>query len=170
MSVGVFEGPHRRYDPLTDGWVLVSPDRTARPWQGATEGDRPERRPAHDPGCSLCPGNARAGGHRNRDYDGTFVFDNDFPSLRPDTTDETWSPAPLLHAEGQPGVCRVLCFHPRHDLTLARMGTDQVRPVVDVWVEQVRSCRSATPGCSCSRTAASRWARRTRIHTGRCGR
>jgi UDPglucose--hexose-1-phosphate uridylyltransferase len=133
----VFDGPHRRYDPLTDAWVLVSPDRTARPWQGATDGGAPVRRPAHDPDCYLCPGNARAGGHRNPDYDGTFVFDNDFPSLRPDTPDAVWSPSPLLHAEGQPGVCRVLCFHPRHDLTLARMRTGQVRAVVEVWVDQV---------------------------------
>ena len=134
----LFDGPHRRYDPLTDGWVLVSPDRTARPWQGATDGDRAEQRPAHDPACYLCPGNARAGGNRNPDYDGTFVFDNDFPSLRPDTAAATWSPSPLLHAEAQPGLCRVLCFHPRHDLTLARMRTEQIRSVVEVWVDQVR--------------------------------
>ncbi|HSJ45885.1 MAG TPA: UDP-glucose--hexose-1-phosphate uridylyltransferase [Euzebyales bacterium] len=131
-----FDGPHRRYDPLTDAWVLVSPDRTTRPWRGATDGGPPERRPAYDSYCYLCPGNERAGGRRNPGYDGTFVFDNDFPSLRPDTSDDVWSASPLLHAEGQPGVCRVLCFHPRHDLTLARMRTTQIRAVVDVWVDQ----------------------------------
>jgi UDPglucose--hexose-1-phosphate uridylyltransferase len=133
----LLDNAHRRHDPLTGGWVLVSPDRTARPWQGATDGGSAPERPAHDPACYLCPGNERAGGHRNPEYDGTFVFDNDYPSLRPGTADDIWSPSPLLRAEGQPGTCRVLCFHPRHDLTLARMATGQIRSVVEVWVDQV---------------------------------
>jgi len=138
MAVELFDIPHRRYDPLTDAWVLVSPERTDRPWQGATDRDQTAQGLAHDPDCYLCPGNVRAGGRRNPDYDGTFVFTNDYPSLRPDTADETWSASPLLRADGQPGTCRVLCFHPRHDLTLARMTVDQIRPVVEVWVDQVR--------------------------------
>ncbi len=133
----LFTAPHRRYDPLTDRWVLVSPDRTDRPWQGREEGGTEQQRPAYDPDCYLCPGNARAGGQHNPEYDATFVFTNDFPSLRPDTTSDAWQQATVLRAEGQPGTCRVLCFHPRHDLTLARMTVEQLRPVVEVWVEQV---------------------------------
>ena len=99
-----------------------------------------ERRPApaavsYDPGCYLCPGNSRAGGRRNPDYAGTFVFENDFAALKPDTPEERVQDG-LLVAEGEPGVCRVVCFSPRHDLTLARMSAGEIRPVIDVWVEQ----------------------------------
>ncbi len=132
-----FAGPHRRYDPLTDRWVLVSPDRTDRPWQGHVEDATQEQLPSHDPDCYLCPGNERAGGEQNPNYDVTFAFTNDFPSLRPDTTSDTWESTEILRAEGQPGTCRVLCFHPRHDLTLARMTTEQIRPVVELWADQI---------------------------------
>lgn len=94
---------HRRHNPLTGGWILVSPDRTDRPWQGAIDGGTRDARPAHDPDCYLCPGNTRAGGATNPAYDGTFVFSNDFPSLRPDTGEDTRSPSPLLRAQGQAG-------------------------------------------------------------------
>jgi UDPglucose--hexose-1-phosphate uridylyltransferase len=135
--VELFTVPHRRYDPLTDRWVLVSPDRTDRPWQGREEGGTDDGRATYDPVCYLCPGNERAGGERNPEYDTTFVFTNDFPSLRPDTPSDAWGHADVLRAEGQPGTCRVLCFHPRHDLTLARMTVEQIRPAIDVWVGQI---------------------------------
>lgn len=164
--------PHRRLNPLTGRWVLVSPDRTDRPWQGREEAPQPVERPRHDPKCYLCPGNERAGGKCNPDYDTTFVFTNDFPSLRPDTTAERWSPSPFLRAEGQPGTCRVLCFHPRHDLTLAQMMTAQIRAVVDTWVAQVEelSPRYEHVQVFENRGSQYRWVPRIRIRTGSCGR
>ena len=78
------EVPHRRFNPLTRDWVLVSPHRTQRPWQGQTERQPEERELRYDPHCYLCPGNERAGGARNPQYDSTFVFDNDFAALKPD--------------------------------------------------------------------------------------
>ncbi len=130
------EHPHRRLNLLTREWVLVSPHRTKRPWQGQVEKPPEEKLPAYDPECYLCPGNARAGGKRNPQYTETFVFDNDFAALLPETPQEKVSRGELLIAEGEPGVCRVICFSPRHDLTLARMDVAAIRKVVDVWVEQ----------------------------------
>lgn len=133
--MGLPRGPHRRYDPLADEWVLVSAGRTQRPWQGRTEGHRPVERPAYDPGCYLCPGNTRASGARNPDYASTFVFTNDFAALRPDVPEERLADG-LLVAESEPGTCRVLCFSPRHDLTLADMPAAGVREVIDLWAAQ----------------------------------
>ncbi len=130
--------PHRRYNPLTGEWVLVSPHRTKRPWKGQVEKPPPEERPAYDPNCYLCPGNERAGGVRNPEYESTFVFTNDFSALLPDTPPAEVSPHPLLRAESQQGTCRVICFSPRHDLTLPEMAWEEVRLVVDVWAEQTR--------------------------------
>ena len=113
--------PHRRYDPLLDEWVLVSAGRTRRPWHGSREQHRPERPPPYDPNCYLCPGNMRANGERNPDYPRTFVFTNDFAALRPDSPIERNEDG-LLRAEGERGTSRVLCFSPRHDLTLAGMA------------------------------------------------
>jgi UDPglucose--hexose-1-phosphate uridylyltransferase len=127
--------PHRRYNPLADEWVLVSAGRTRRPWQGSREATASEARPRYDPDCYLCPGNARAGGSRNPAYDGTFVFTNDFAALRPDTATGRFEDG-LLVAEAERGTCRVVCFSPRHDLTLARLGPTEVRRVVDLWADQ----------------------------------
>jgi len=131
------EHPHRRYNPLTREWILVSPQRTQRPWQGQVEKDAEDRRPAYDPDCYLCPGNARAGEARNPQYTGTFVFTNDFPALLPETPPAGSGPEPLLRAESEPGTCRVVCFSPRHDLTLPEMTEGEIRDVVDVWADQV---------------------------------
>lgn len=140
-SSAIFAAPHRRLNPLTGEWLLVSPQRTARPWQGQVEQPAPEQRPAYDPACYLCPGNERAGGVRNPDYSETFVFENDYAALRPDTPAEECDRnvdggPPLLYAESERGICRVVCFSPRHDLTLADMDVPALRHVVDTWVEQ----------------------------------
>jgi UDPglucose--hexose-1-phosphate uridylyltransferase len=128
--------PHHRYNPLTQEWVLVSPQRTERPWQGQVEEVAPCAQPQYDPECYLCPGNERAGGTRNPPYGCTFVFDNDFAALRADTLPAAVDEGGLIVARGEPGICRVICFSPRHDLTIARMTPADIRRVVDVWVEQ----------------------------------
>ncbi|HEU5100482.1 MAG TPA: UDP-glucose--hexose-1-phosphate uridylyltransferase [Roseiflexaceae bacterium] len=134
--------PHRRYNPLSREWVLVSPHRTQRPWQGQVEQTAPEQRPTYDPQCYLCPGNERAGGARNPNYQGTFVFTNDYASLLLDTPGGTFERggatpgSALIRAESERGTGRVVCFSPRHDLTLAEMAAEDLARVVDVWVEQ----------------------------------
>ncbi len=128
--------PHRRLNPLTNEWILVSPHRAKRPWQGQVEDVPPEARPVYDPACYLCPGNERAGGKRNPDYTGTFVFDNDFPALLPDTPGDEPPAHPLFRIQGERGLARVICFSPRHDLTLAEMDPAGIRAVVDTWAEQ----------------------------------
>lgn len=131
--------PHRRYNPLSDSWVLVSPHRAKRPWQGQLEKLPPDRRPAYDPGCYLCAGNVRANGEQNPDYQNVFVFDNDFASLLKDTPDGTYAEGDLFKAVMERGIGRVVCFSPRHDLTIPEMELAEVRKVVDVWVEEYRS-------------------------------
>lgn len=130
------EHPHRRLNPLTGEWVLVSPHRTKRPWQGQIEKLPPDNRPAYDPKCYLCPGNERAGGEHNPNYTSTYVFTNDFAALLPDTPAAA-SSHPLLSAGSAQGTSRVICFSPRHDLTLPEMDVKDIRRVVDVWGEQV---------------------------------
>lgn len=134
MPLDFENAPHRRHNPLTGEWVLVSPHRTQRPWLGATEGAQGPRRPEHDPDCYLCPGNTRANGQTNPQYDDTYVFTNDFSALLPESRgDEMGS---LLRVAPAAGECRVICFSPRHDLTLAEMSRDEIRRVVDTWAEQ----------------------------------
>ncbi len=132
------KNPHRRYNPLKREWVLVSPQRTQRPWQGQTETPSTPAALQYDPTCYLCPGNERAGGVHNPQYTSTFVFTNDFAALKPDapsfSVDEEGRG--LLVAEGESGICRVLCFSPRHDLTLAKMAIPDIRVVVDAWQAQ----------------------------------
>jgi UDPglucose--hexose-1-phosphate uridylyltransferase len=130
--------PHRRFNPLTREWVLVSPHRTARPWQGQIEESAIAQQLPYDPQCYLCPGNTRVGGVRNPAYTSTFVFDNDFAALKPDTPPGRFDQDGLLIAEAEPGVCRVVCFSPRHDLTVANMTLPDLRRVVDVWAAQFR--------------------------------
>jgi len=127
--------PHRRYNPLRDEWVLVSAERTRRPWLGRRERHADGEPLAYDPTCYLCPGNRRAGGEVNPDYEATFVFTNDFAALRPDSDPFALEDG-LLRAEVEPGTCRVICFARRHDLTLAAMAAPDIRRVVDLWAAQ----------------------------------
>lgn len=130
------QAPHRRFNPLQGEWVLVSPHRTQRPWQGQQEEASTEKRPAHDPACYLCAGNERAGGHRNPNYSGTFVFKNDFSALLDQDAGEPENG--FFKASSVRGECRVICFSPRHDLTLAEMETNEIRQVVDTWAAQTQ--------------------------------
>jgi UDPglucose--hexose-1-phosphate uridylyltransferase len=130
---------HRRFNPLRGEWVIVSAGRNARPWQGRIETPDPARPPEYDANCYLCPGNERAHGVRNPRYASTFAFDNDFPALVPEQLTpsfEPLAPTDLLTARPERGLCRVLCFSPRHDLTLPRMETPEIRQVVDLWVDE----------------------------------
>lgn len=129
--------PHRRYNPLLGQWILVSPHRTKRPWLGQVERTLADDRPRHDPQCYLCPGNQRAGQAVNPHYAETFVFTNDFAALLPDTPLEAPAGDDLLRIQPVRGESRVICFSPRHDLTLAEMAPADIRKVVDVWAEQI---------------------------------
>jgi UDPglucose--hexose-1-phosphate uridylyltransferase len=167
--------PHRRFNPLTGEWVLVSPHRTQRPWQGQVERVQEEAIPQFDPACYLCPGNARAGGVKNPRYKDTFVFDNDFAALKPDTPPADMNREDLLIANSEAGRCRVVCFSPRHDLTMARMSAPELKPVVDVWVAEFRDLgadprinsvqifenRGAMMGCSNPHPHGQIWANQT---------
>jgi UDPglucose--hexose-1-phosphate uridylyltransferase len=137
--------PHRRFNPLTCEWLLVSPHRARRPWLGQVEKAPAENLPAYDSTCYLCPGNERAGGVRNPDYASTFVFDNDFSALLPDTTADFVMPPPhsvatsdLFKVEPERGLCRVICFSPRHDLTMPELPQSEVEAIVRTWTDQTR--------------------------------
>ncbi len=134
--------PHRRYNPLTRDWVLVSPHRNLRPWLGQVDAPAARKGVRYDPGCYLCPGNARAAGKRNPAYRGAFVFDNDFAALLPGEQAAPLDRGGLIVARAETGVCRVVCFSARHDLSLSRMDRRAVRRVVDVWAEQCRELGS----------------------------
>jgi UDPglucose--hexose-1-phosphate uridylyltransferase len=133
------EQPHRRHNPLLDEWVLVSPHRAKRPWQGAQEKTATTAPPAYDPTCYLCPGNTRTSGIVNPKYDHQYVFDNDFAALLPEGETGTYEEGGLLRADAETGHCRVICFSPRHDLTLPELPVAEIRKVVDTWTEEFRT-------------------------------
>lgn len=130
------EHPHRRYNPLTDTWVLVSPHRSKRPWQGQVEKNVPDHRLQYDPTCYLCPGNTRISGDVNPQYEGIYAFTNDFPALLEDVPEGRFENGDLFKAEGQKGICKVICFSPRHDLTIPEMETEDIRKVIDLWAKE----------------------------------
>jgi UDPglucose--hexose-1-phosphate uridylyltransferase len=130
------DSSHRRLNVLTGEWVLVSPHRAERPWQGQIETPPESREPAYDPSCYLCPGNVRAGGERNPAYSSTFVFDNDYPAIRPEPVQEGISQSDLLVSQAERGICRVGCFSPRHDLTLSGMTQTEIVAVIEMWRQQ----------------------------------
>ncbi len=129
--------PHRRYNPLKGEWLLVSPHRAKRPWQGQEDAPDLAQRPAHDPACYLCPGNARVTGEVNPAYAGTYVFANDFAALAPDTPPP---PIPagdsLFQISGARGEARVICFSPDHGKSLPELPLSAIEGVVDTWSEQ----------------------------------
>lgn len=138
MNFNLVNYPHRRYNPLNGEWVLVSPHRTSRPWQGKQEHTPEENRFSYDPECYLCPGNKRAGGVVNDHYRDIFVFTNDFATLLPDTPSVKCEGHSLFRMQPARGTARVMCFSPRHDLTLPELPLQQIRSVVEMWCRQIR--------------------------------
>jgi UDPglucose--hexose-1-phosphate uridylyltransferase len=132
------EQPHRRYNILTGEWILVSPHRTKRPWQGKVESVPADERPSFDPGCYLCPGNKRADGSVNPEYKNSFVFINDYAALIPGTPKKTMDVDGLLHAESESGTCRVISFTPDHSLTLPLLTVEAIEKVIEVWQQEFK--------------------------------
>ena len=136
MSFDPDHHSHRRYDALGDEWILVSPQRTQRPWLGEQDAASPSAAPSYDPGCYLCPGNVRANGVANPAYTGPFVFANDFPALQPDVPTGGASDDPLLRFAPARGEARVICFSPDHARTLPDLDDGEIAAVVDCWCDQ----------------------------------
>lgn len=128
--------PHRRYNPLTGSWVQVSPHRAKRPWQGQVEEISKEDKPIYDENCYLCPTNSRVGPDKNPDYKDVFVFQNDFSALLPDIPEGKYEDGELFLAESEKGICKVICFSPRHDLTIPDMEVEAIVKVVNLWQQE----------------------------------
>lgn len=135
MSQDFNSNPHRRYNILTGEWVLVSPHRNKRPWQGKVEKMSTEKRPNYDESCFLCPGNIRSSGDLNPNYNEPYSFVNDFSALLKEVPYEKYSNG-LLQAESESGICKVLCFSPDHSLTLPLMKVEDIEKVVALWQKE----------------------------------
>jgi len=129
----IFKESHRRFNPLTGEWVLVSPHRTQRPWQGKVEKSINNNTPAYTNDCYLCPGNVRANGDINPDYNSTFVFNNDYGAINENDSRTIDEKSKLLQAKAERGICKVVCFSPKHNLTLAILALDDIVKVVKTW-------------------------------------
>ena len=172
MNFNPTEHPHRRYNPLTREWILVSPHRAKRPWQGQVEKAPQLDLPEYDPTCYLCPGNDRAGGVTNPAYKSTFVFENDFAALLPESVASDHPTHPLFVAQPESGACYVVCFSPRHDLTIPELTLDEIEAVIDTWSDktaelykalgityvQVFENKGAAMGCSNPHPHSQIWA------------
>ena len=141
MANNIFDHPHRRFNTLTGEWVLVSPQRMKRPWQGRKEPLPAPSSPSYDPSCYLCPGNERHHGIRNPDYSGVYVFTNDFPALTSEAEASVWQSG-IMKAQGDPGICRVICFSPDHSRTLAEMSITEIENLVEAWQQEFRALSS----------------------------
>lgn len=128
--------PHKRYNPLTGEWVLVSPQRAKRPWQGQIEKKPVDNRPSYDPKCYLCPTNSRIGGKTNPDYNKPYSFINDFSALLKDTPKGKFEDGELFQAESISGICKVICFSSKHNLTIPEMNVEDIKDVVDLWQKE----------------------------------
>jgi UDPglucose--hexose-1-phosphate uridylyltransferase len=133
------EHSHRRYNPLIGEWVHVSPHRAKRPWQGQVEKPNEAKRPLYDSTCYLCPGNERSNGELNPTYTSTFVFTNDFSAITEDVPPGEVEIGGLLRAKSEQGICRVVCFSPRHDLTIPEMSVPEIRKIIDLWITEYRN-------------------------------
>lgn len=136
MNLKLNKQPHRRYNILSGEWILVSPHRAKRPWIGQEEILREQKLPAYDPTCYLCPGNDRANGIRNQVYNSVLSFTNDFPALLPATALDEFNLDSLLIARGESGTCKVICFSPRHDVTLPELSAEQIQKIIKLWTEE----------------------------------
>ncbi|MBV5314632.1 MAG: galactose-1-phosphate uridylyltransferase, partial [Prolixibacteraceae bacterium] len=135
-NFNIEDHPHKRLNPLTGDWILVSPHRAKRPWQGQVEKAVSDERPAYDPTCYLCAGNERAGGKYNPQYKGTFVFTNDFSALLTDSPFGIVDEGNLFQAKSETGICKVICFSENHSLTIPEMEVEDIRKVVEVWCDE----------------------------------
>lgn len=141
-AFNVKEHPHTRLNILTGDWILVSPHRTKRPWQGKVENVPPDDRPAYDPKCYLCPRNTRADGSVNPDYKHSFVFTNDYSALLEDTPEGAFNINGLLSAKSEKGICRVVTFSPNHSLTLPTLSIGEIEKVIEVWAYEFKNIGS----------------------------
>lgn len=141
MNFDLKEHAHRRYNPLTGEWIQVSPHRSKRPWQGQVEKTGAEVLKTYDSTCYLCPGNTRANGEVNPVYRSTYAFTNDFAALVEDVPTGEVAEDDLLIARSERGICNVICFSPRHDLTIAEMPVEEIRKVVDLWISEYEMLR-----------------------------
>jgi len=135
MNNDLQEFSHKRFNILTGEWVLVSPHRTKRPWQGQEEETHIEKQPSYDKNCYLCPGNSRANGKTNSNYDSVFVFENDFAALQNDSSAYSLNEG-LLKAESEQGICKVVCFSPDHSKSLAQMEIYDIEKVIETWQKE----------------------------------
>jgi UDPglucose--hexose-1-phosphate uridylyltransferase len=134
--------PHRRYNPLLDEWILVSPQRALRPWQGQTEEFNEEQRSNYDENCYLCPGNERSNGTQNESYTSTFVFENDFSALMKEPVDQFDTESSFFQSKAERGINKVVCFSPNHSLTLAEMSTKDLQSIIETWTNEFQSLGS----------------------------
>jgi UDPglucose--hexose-1-phosphate uridylyltransferase len=133
---------HKRYNPMTGEWILVSPNRTKRPWQGQNEEEIKDQKPQYDSECYLCPTNIRASGEKNPKYNGTYSFVNDFSSLVMDIKEESLNINNLIVAQSEKGICKVVCFSPRHDLTLTDLSLEEIEGVIIAWRDEYKNIGS----------------------------